>query len=156
MNSEDEHMDEAIGLALASIASGGGPFGAVVVREGVIVGRGNNRVVEQQDPTAHAEVVAIRDACQRLGTHVLQDCVLYTSCEPCPMCMAAVYWARIPTVVYGADREMAAAADFDDSLIYRELAQPLERRKVAMRQQNADAAALVFTAWKSKEDRTPY
>lgn len=152
----ETYMSHAIRLAMHALHHGGGPFGAVVVRQGELVGQGHNQVVSSADPTAHAEVMAIRDACRRLGTHVLDDCTLYTSCEPCPMCLAAVYWARIPEVVFGADRHAAAAADFADSLIYDELAMPLAVRKVRMQQCLGDVAGEVFTAWRAKTDRVPY
>ena len=120
MSRDTDFLREALRLAAESSASGvNGPFGAVIVRNGVVVGRGWNRVVEEADPTAHAEILAIRDAARELGSHVLADCVLYASCEPCPMCMAAVYWARIGRVVYAAGAEDAAEAGFDDSAIDR-------------------------------------
>lgn len=149
-------MQQAIDLALKSIDMGGGPFGAVVVRNGKVIGRGHNRVVMTCDPTAHAEMVAIRDACHGLGSHVLADAELYTSCEPCPMCLSAIYWARIPKVFFGASRYAAAAADFSDSLIYDELSLPIPQRKVAMQACMSDEANAIFAAWKDKMDRIPY
>ena len=116
----EEHMREAIKLATEGMHRGrGGPFGCVVVRRGKIVARGNNRVTSTNDPTAHAEVTAIREACKALNTFQLDDCELYTSCEPCPMCLAAIYWARIPTIYYGNTRGDAAAIGFDDDFIYQ-------------------------------------
>ncbi len=149
-------MREALRLARESIDSGGGPFGAVVVRGDDIVGRGRNRVVESQDPTAHAEVLAIRDAARTLGTHDLADCTIYTSCEPCPMCLAAIYWARLGQVVYGALRTDAAAVGFDDELIYEEIALPPEKRKVAFEREGQAEALEVLEAWKRKPDRLEY
>lgn len=149
-------MQRAIDMAMQSIQSGGGPFGAVIVRDGAIISSGNNKVVLSHDPTAHAEVVAIRSACAALQSHILSDCVLYTSCEPCPMCLAAIYWARIPTVFFGADRFAAAHANFDDSLIYSEIAQPIDQRKIAMAAFMSSQANAIFQAWLNKTDRTPY
>src|SRR5881227_4481106 len=128
-------MREAIRISLDMMRSNkGGPFGAVVVRDGQIVGRGWNRVTSTNDPTAHAEVSAIRDACRRLKTFQLDDCELYTSCEPCPMCLSAIYWARFRKVFYGNTRKDAARIAFDDDFIYREVALPLRKRKIRMKQ----------------------
>src|ERR1700722_3571351 len=127
-------MREAIRISIQKMRRGlGGPLGAVVVRNGRIVGRGWNQVTSSNDPTAHAEVVAIRDACRRLGTFQLDDCELYTSCEPCPMCLSAMYWARLKKVWYANTRKDAAAIDFDDDFIYTEVAQSIEDRKLPMR-----------------------
>ena len=153
----DDFMREAIRLATEGMSAGrGGPFGCVVVRRGEIVVRGSNGVTSTIDPTAHAEVTAIRDACARLGTFQLADCELYTSCEPCPMCLAAIYWARIPTVHYGNGRHDAAAIGFDDAFIYEQVALPPERRTVAMRQLLRDEALSSFRLWSGKTDRTRY
>ena len=150
-------MREAIRISLAKMRSNhGGPFGAVVVRRGKIVGRGWNRVTSTNDPTAHAEVVAIRDACRRLKTFQLDDCELYTSCEPCPMCLAAIYWARFRKVYYGNTRKDAAKIDFDDDFIYREVSRPVTQRKIPMRKLLRTEALAAFAEWKSKADRTPY
>lgn len=150
-------MRSAIELAREKMQSNcGGPFGAVVVRQGRIIARGWNEVTSANDPTAHAEVSAIRKACRRLKTFHLEDCELYTSCEPCPMCLAAIYWARIPMVYYASTRRDAARAQFDDAWIYRELARPMARRKVAMRQLLRSEAAAVFAAWAGKRDKVPY
>ena len=154
--SHDVYMHEAIRLSERGLADGGGPFGAVVVRENKIVGRGHNQVVVTHDPTAHAEVVAIREACRTLGTHVLEGCVLYASCEPCPMCLGAIQWARIESVVYGADRDDAASAGFDDSHFYAELGLPTERRHLSMLQCMREPARAVLAAWTRKRDRVPY
>jgi guanine deaminase len=153
----DPFMREAIRLADEGMQAGrGGPFGCVVVRRGEIVGRGQNRVTSANDPTAHAEVTAIRDACARLGSFSLADCELYTSCEPCPMCLAAIYWARIPTVFYGNTRADAAAIGFDDDFIYRQIPLPLEKRAVRMTPLLRDAAQATFQAWADKADKVRY
>ena len=134
----------------------GGPFGAVMVRRGKVVGRGWNQVTSTNDPTAHAEVMAIRAACRRLKTFQLDDCELYASCEPCPMCLAAIYWARIPRVYYGATRADAAAIGFDDDFIYRQIPLPPGKRKVRMRPLLRDAALGIFRAWRAKPDKVRY
>lgn len=152
-----ELMRQALRLAEEGMRSGqGGPFGCVIVRQGEIVGRGNNRVTSTLDPTAHAEVVAIRDACQNLGTWELADCELYTSCEPCPMCLAAAYWARIPTLYYGNTRSDAAAVGFDDDFIYQQIPLPLERRRLTMKSLLRDEAQVAFREWVGKADKIPY
>ncbi len=128
-------LRETIALARKHSQKGaGGPFGAVIARNGVIIGRGWNRVVSSNDPTAHAEVVAIRAACHALGEFHLHDCVLYTSCEPCPMCLAAAYWARVDRIVYAATRKDAASIGFDDAFLYREFGRDLEKRRLPMQQ----------------------
>jgi guanine deaminase len=137
-------------------ADQGGPFGAVVVRNGKIVGRGWNRVLATNDPTAHAEITAIRDACKKLKRFHLEDCELYTSCEPCPMCLGAVYWARLKTVYYANTREDAAGIRFDDSMIYNEVRLPLPRRKIPMKPLLRREALEVFKEWKNKADKVPY
>ncbi|MFM9081566.1 MAG: nucleoside deaminase [Opitutaceae bacterium] len=153
----EDHMREAIRLASEGAASGrGGPFGCVVVRRGEIVGRGSNAVTSTFDPTAHAEVTAIRDACSRLRQFQLADCELYTSCEPCPMCLAAIYWARIPKVYYGNGRHDAAAIGFDDAFIYEQVSLPPERRAVALLPLLREEALASFRLWAAKSDRTPY
>ena len=150
-------MRAAIRLSLSKMrANCGGPFGAVVVRKGKIVGRGWNQVTSTNDPTAHAEVAAIRAACRRLKTFQLDDCELYTSCEPCPMCLAAIYWARFKKVYYANTRKDAAKIDFDDDLIYREVARPISRRIIPMKQMLRLEALEVFMAWKNKADKIPY
>ena len=152
-----EFMRAAIRISVAKMrANCGGPFGAVVVRQGKIVGRGWNQVTSTNDPTAHAEVTAIRDACQRLKTFQLDDCELYTSCEPCPMCLAAIYWARFKKVYYGNTRKDAARIDFDDDLIYREVATPIARRKIPMKQLLRVEALTAFEEWASKVDKIRY
>jgi tRNA(Arg) A34 adenosine deaminase TadA len=150
-------MREAVRLSEKSVRSNrGGPFGCVVVRRGKIVGRGENRVTSANDPTAHAEITAIREACRALGTFELSDCDLYTSCEPCPMCLSAIYWARIPRVYYGNTRAEAAAIGFDDDFIYRQLSLPPDKRSILMQPLLREAARQAFLDWKAKEDKTPY
>lgn len=150
-------MRAAVQLAENGMRSGrGGPFGCVVVRRGEVVGRGSNRVTSTNDPTAHAEVVAIRDACTALGTFQLTDCELYTSCEPCPMCLAAIYWARIPQVFYGNTRADAAAIGFDDDFIYQQIPLPPEQRTVKMELLLRDEAQTAFQEWAAKTDKIRY
>jgi guanine deaminase len=155
--SQEQFMREAIRLAEQGLRGGhGGPFGCVIVWRGEVVGRGHNRVTSTCDPTAHAEIVAIREACQTLATFHLEECDLYTSCEPCPMCLAAIYWARIPRVWYANTRADAAAIGFDDDLIYSQIALPLEHRHVAMRPLLRDEAQAVFREWAQKADKVRY
>ena len=150
-------MREAIRLSLEkSRENCGGPFGAVVVREGEIIGRGWNQVTSKNDPTAHAEVMAIRAACKKLNTFQLDDCELYASCEPCPMCLSAIYWARIRRVFYANTRRDAARIKFDDDLIYREISRPMARRKIPMRQLLRPEALKAFAAWEAKTDKVRY
>jgi tRNA(Arg) A34 adenosine deaminase TadA len=151
------YMREAVQLAEQGMRSGrGGPFGCVVVRRGEIVGRGSNRVTSTNDPTAHAEVVAIRDACTALQTFQLTDCELYTSCEPCPMCLSAIYWARIPQVYYGNTRADAAAIGFDDEFIYQQVPLAPEARTVKMELFLRDEAQIAFQEWANKTDKILY
>jgi tRNA(Arg) A34 adenosine deaminase TadA len=150
-------MREAIRLSVQMMRRGrGGPFGAVVVRDGRIVGRGHNQVTSANDPTAHAEIVAIREACQRLKTFQLNDCDLYTSCEPCPMCLSAIYWARLAHVYYGNSRKDAAKIDFDDDFIYREVALPMRQRALTMKQLLHREALVAFAEWQRKPDKVLY
>ena len=150
-------MREAIGLSIREMRRGrGGPFGAVVVRDGKIVGRGCNQVTSANDPTAHAEIVAIRAACKRLSTFQLDDCELYTSCEPCPMCLSAIYWAHLGHVYYANTRKDAAKIDFDDDFIYREVGLPMRRRKLRMQQLLREEALAAFAEWQQKPDKVPY
>src|SRR3954467_3611944 len=150
-------MQEAIRQADEGMRSGrGGPFGCVIVRRGEIVARGNNRVTSTNDPTAHAEVTAIRDACRDLATFQLADCELYTSCEPCPMCLSAIYWARIPTVFYGNTRTDAAAIGFDDDFIYQQVPLPPEQRTVKMQLFLRNEAQGAFREWAAKTDKVRY
>jgi len=154
---QTEFMRAAIDLSRAKMrANCGGPFGAVVVRRGRIIARGWNKVTSTNDPTAHAEVTAIRAACKKLKTFHLNDCELYTSCEPCPMCLAAIYWARFKTVYYANTRHDAARIQFDDARIYREIARPVSRRKLAMHQMLREEALAVFEEWQAKADKVGY
>jgi tRNA(Arg) A34 adenosine deaminase TadA len=150
-------MSRAIELARTGVdANDGGPFGCVVVCNGEIVGEGNNRVTSLNDPTAHAEVNAIRDACKRLGTFQLEGCTIYTSCEPCPMCLGAIYWARPARVFYACDRFDAAGVGFDDDFIYEELEKDSAERKMAVTQFMRDEAMEVFRRWADKPDKVEY
>ncbi len=154
---KSKFMREAIRLSIDMMRGGqGGPFGAVVVKGNKIVGRGCNRVTSSNDPTAHAEIVAIRDACKRLKTFQLDDCDLYTSCEPCPMCLSAIYWARFRNVYYGNTRKDAARIAFDDDFIYREVALPIRRRQIRMKQLLRAQALKAFIEWQHKADKIPY
>lgn len=144
-------------LARAGVAADlGGPFGALVVRDGKILAEGENRVLSSHDPTAHAEVIALRAAATRLGTHELLGCTLYASCEPCPMCLAAAWWSRVERIVFAATRHDAAAAGFDDAAIYDELTLPLSARRLPMLRLPLEAASRPFADWLAKEDRRPY
>ncbi|QQS28697.1 MAG: nucleoside deaminase [Sphingobacteriales bacterium] len=150
-------MTEAIRLSAEGLKKGeGGPFGAVVVKDGKIIARGNNRVTSTNDPTAHAEVVAIRNACSALGTFQLTGCEIYTSCEPCPMCLGAIYWARPDKVYYANTRIDAADIDFDDYFIYQEISQSPEQRKIPFVHLPNPEALKVFTDWVNKTDKTKY
>ena len=149
-------MRQAIALAVENVKNGGGPFGAVIVRGGEVVATGVNRVTANNDPTAHAEVSAIRAACTKLGTFDLSGCVLYTSCEPCPMCLGAIYWAHIDKIYYGANQHDAAAVDFDDSFIYRELELEPNRRNKPVENILHDEALAPFNLWREKEDKIAY
>lgn len=160
MNQEEldkKFLREAIRLAQESMQSGqGGPFGAVIVKDNSILASGSNAVTSENDPTAHAEVVAIRRACKALGHFQLDDCVLYTSCEPCPMCLGAIYWARPKRIVYACTRQDAADIDFDDAFIYEEIAETLEKRKIPMQGLLREEGQRVFQAWTNKQDKTLY
>lgn len=154
----EAYLLRAVAVGRAGMLAGqGGPFGAVIVGpDEQEIAEGCNRVTSANDPTAHAEISAIRAACAALGTFKLEGCTLYTSCEPCPMCLAAAYWARVDAIVYGASRDDAAAAGFDDAFLYDELALAPEVRRVPMRRIAADAAAVLFDEWSVLEGRTPY
>jgi guanine deaminase len=150
-------MARAIALSIENVRSGqGGPFGAVVVKDGSIIAEGVNQVTATNDPTAHAEVLAIRLACQKLGVFELKACDLYTSCEPCPMCLGAIYWTRLDHVYFGSSAEDASKAGFDDSFIYREIAQPHAQRGIPMMQIMREEALAAFRAWETKPDKIPY
>ncbi len=157
MSDRTKFMQRAIELSRTNMNAGnGGPFGAVVVRNGKIVGEGWNKVTSTNDPTAHAEVEAIRDACKNLANFELKGCEIYTSCEPCPMCLAAIYWARIGRIYYGNSRDDAAAIGFDDEFLYREIVKPMPQRSVPIEPLLRNEALVVFTEWTAKIDRTPY
>jgi guanine deaminase len=149
-------MTRAISLALENIRAGGGPFAAVVVKEGRIIAEGANRVTSTNDPTAHAEVVAIREACRILGDFQLSGCDLYTTCEPCPMCLGAIYWARPTRIFYAATAADAAAAGFDDAFIYDELKIPPADRRIPTAQLLRADSLVVFSSWKQLENKKPY
>jgi guanine deaminase len=150
-------MARAIALSLENVLSGrGGPFAAVVVKHGKIIAEGVNQVTSTNDPTAHAEVIAIREACKTLSTFELRDCELYTSCEPCPMCLGAIYWARPARVYFGNTAEDASKIGFDDSLIYQEAAKPYSQRQIPMIPLMREQAQEAFHAWQEKSDKTPY
>ena len=149
-------MREAIRLADESVKRGGGPFGAVIVKDGEIIAGGSNSVTINNDPTAHAEVSTIREACRKLGTFDLTGCTIYTSCEPCPMCLGAIFWARIDRIFYGNNRKDARDIGFADDFIYEELARPFEDRSVPIKPLLTDEAYSSFQAWTDKEDKTEY
>jgi guanine deaminase len=154
---DNAFMARAIQLSIDNVHSGhGGPFGAVIVKAGAIVAEGTNQVTSTNDPTAHAEVLAIRNACKRLGVFDLEGCEIYTSCEPCPMCLGAIYWARLARVYFANADADASQAGFDDSLIYRELAQPHSQRKIPMIQMMRDEALAAFRAWENKSNKIEY
>lgn len=158
MTEQDEKfMRRAIELAQKGIDAGaGGPFGCVIVRNGEIVGEGNNKVTSTNDPTAHAEIVAIRNACQNLNSFQLEDCIIYTSCEPCPMCLGAIYWARPAKMFFACNHEDAAKVGFDDHFIYNEIERPIEERKIQSINFLRDEGLKVFQNWASKTDKTEY
>lgn len=150
-------MEEAIILAKQGMQKNeGGPFGAVIVKDGVIIGRGNNKVLSTNDPTAHAEVVAIKEACRHLNSFQLDGCILYTSCEPCPMCLGAIYWARLDKMYYACTKKDAAGIGFDDAFIYEELSLPLISRKIKGFELAREKGLEAFQLWKDKEDKTAY
>ena len=156
-DSNNQFMQEAIDLSLVSVRSGkGGPFGAVIVKEGKIIAKAHNQVTSSNDPTAHAEIGAIRDACKALQTFELTGCELYTSCEPCPMCIGAIYWARLDKVYYANAKADAAQIGFDDKFIYEELDLNLSDRKLPMIQIMRDRALTAFQEWADKTDKVEY
>ncbi len=150
------YMRRAIALAEHSVACGGGPFGAVIVHGGRVVAECANQVTENHDPTAHAEVQAIRRACQALGKFSLEGGVIYTSCEPCPMCLGAIYWSRLDRMVYANDRDDAARIGFDDRHIYEQLAKPIGQQTLPVSRLLSDEAKAAFEAWRDKPDKTAY
>ena len=149
-------MRAAIRLAVTNAKDAGGPFGAVVVKDNRIVGRGQNSVYRRLDPSAHAEIMAIRDACRRLGVYHLHGCELYTSCEPCPMCLAASYWARIARIYHAATHQDAAAVGFDDAFMYAELARPAGERQLPLLRLLGEEGQAPFAAWAANPNRIPY
>jgi len=154
---KEEYMQAAIAESKRGMDNNeGGPFGAVIVKDGKIIGKGNNRVTSSNDPTAHAEVTAIRDACKRIENFKLDGCEIYTSCEPCPMCLAAIYWARIDCIYYANTKQDAADIEFDDDFFYQELDKPIDKRSIPMKQMMRSEAIEVFTAWINKVDKIPY
>lgn len=155
-NNDRKFMQMAIDLSVANIDEGGGPFGAVIVREGEVIATGANRVVPNNDPTAHAEVVAIRNACKELNSFDLSGCTLYASCEPCPMCLSAIYWARIERICYANTKSDAAAIDFDDSFIYDQLRLDYDQRSIRCDHFMRDEAMAAFRKWEEKDDKTEY
>lgn len=150
-------MGEAVRLSRENMQAGrGGPFGAVVVRDGVVIGEGWNQVTTTNDPTAHAEIVAIRRACEAIGGFSLQGATIYSSCEPCPMCLAAVYWARLDGLYYANTRDQAAGIGFDDEFLYREVAKPIDQRSIPTIHLPTSEAEKVFDEWTKKPDKIPY
>ena len=156
MSQKNIFMMKAIELSIKSAKSKGGPFGSVIVKDNKIIAEGSNKVTMNNDPTAHGEIVAIRDACQKLNTFNLSGCDLYSSCEPCPMCLSPIYWSRIENVFYATTRIDAKGIDFDDSFIYSEINKDLENRKIKMQQMHRDEALEAFKIWKNKEDKIKY
>lgn len=153
---DEKFMQQAIDLSIESVASGGGPFGAVIVRGGEVIATGTNRVTAQCDPTAHAEVNAIRAACKHLGNFKLTGCTVYSSCEPCPMCLSALYWAGVERIFYGNTKEDARAIDFDDSFIYDQIALDHSQRAIPCVNIMRNQALVAFRAWTEKEDKCLY
>ncbi len=152
----EEFMREAIELSIKNVDTNGGPFGAVIVKDGEIIARGINKVTSNNDPTAHAEVNAIRAAAAKLGTFDLKGCEIYSSCEPCPMCLGAIYWARIDKLYFANTKRDAKEIEFDDSFIYEELELPVEKRKIPTAQILRDEAIVAFNKWRDKVDKAEY
>ena len=152
----NKFMKRAVELSIKSVNSGTGPFGAVIVKDDKIISEGFNTVTLTNDPTSHAEILAIRNACKSIENFSLKDCELYTTCEPCPMCLSAIYWARIDKVYYANTRSDAQKIDFDDSLIYEELTKSIKERKIPMHQMMRDEALKAFELWDKKEDKVKY
>lgn len=153
---KDELMRKAIQLSIDNVSNGGGPFGAVIARNGEIIATGVNRVTSDNDPTAHAEVSAIRKAALSLGTYDLSDCEIFTSCEPCPMCLGAIYWARLKKMYFANNKTDAKNIGFDDSFIYDELSLPLEKRRLSSEEMMRNEAIKAFEAWRDKTDKIEY
>ena len=153
---KNEFMKRAIELSVESVKKGGGPFGCIIVKNGEIVSEGSNKVTLTNDPTAHGEIVAIRNACKKINNFNLSGCELYSTCEPCPMCLSAIYWARIEKIYYANTREDAKKIDFDDSLIYSELQKKINIRKIPMIQMMRNEALKAFELWDKKTDKVKY
>jgi tRNA(Arg) A34 adenosine deaminase TadA len=153
---KNEFMKRAIELSIESVNNGGGPFGSVVVKDDKIIAEGSNKVTSNNDPTAHGEIVAVREACKKLNNFSLNGCELYSTCEPCPMCLSAIYWARIGKIYYANTREDARKIDFDDSLIYTELQKNIDKRKIPMIQILRNEALKAFELWDQKKDKVKY
>ena len=157
LTQHEKFLEMAINLALKSAKSGkGGPFGAVIVKDGKVIAKAYNTVTPSKDPTAHAEVNAIRKACKKLKDFQLKDCIIYASAEPCPMCLGAIYWARPKALFYAAEKSIAARAGFDDSFIYKEIAKPQEKRKIRTHHLDLKDASLPFKTWVNKKDKVEY
>jgi guanine deaminase len=156
MAQQNLFMARAIELSIENVRAGGGPFAAVVIKDSAIVAEAVNQVTKLNDPTAHAEILAIRAACKKLGNFELKNCELYTSCEPCPMCLGAIYWARPARVYFATTAQDAAEIGFDDSFIYREAAKPFSQRKIPMIPLMREQALAAFQAWQDKTDKIPY
>ena len=154
--SDSELLERAIKIAIEGIYKGGGPFGAIITKDGEVLSEAYNEVVFSRDPTAHAEILAIRKACEMTGSHLLEDCILYTSCEPCPMCLGAIYWAGIKKVVYAADREDAENSGFSDRFIYDEILKDNVKRKVKFLKITSVDGIEVFRQWTGYENKVPY
>ncbi len=152
----EKFLRSAIEISVENVKKGGGPFGAVIVKDGEVIASAGNRVTTHNDPTAHAEINVIREAAHKLQTFDLSGCEIYASCEPCPMCLGAIYWARLDKLFFAASREDAQDAGFDDALIYEEISLEPEKRKVPTRQLLREEAASAFSAWKDHEDKTEY
>ena len=153
---KNKYMQKAIELSIESVNNGGGPFGCVIVNDNKIIAEGSNKVTSTNDPTAHGEIVAIRQACKNLNNFNLSGCELYSTCEPCPMCLSAIYWARIEKIYYANTREDAQKIDFDDSLIYSELKKNINERKIPMIQMMRNDALKAFDLWDNKTDKVKY
>ena len=152
----NQFMKRAIELSIESVRGGGGPFGCVIVKDEKIVSEGSNKVTSNNDPTAHGEIVAIREACKKINNFSLSGCELYSSCEPCPMCLSAIYWARIDKIYYANTRKDAQKIDFDDSLIYSEFQKNIDKRKIPMVQMMRSEALKAFELWDKKKDKVKY
>ncbi len=156
MNQQEKFMTKAIELSIASVKNGGGPFGAVIVKDGEIIATNSNSVTQDNDPTAHAEVNAIRAAAKKLGSFDLSGCEIYSSCEPCPMCLGAIYWAKLDKLYFANTKKDAKDIGFDDSFIYEEIDKPFAERKIITKQMMREKAILAFKLWNEKDDKIEY